>query len=50
MNRRREQQGGFAMLLVFLMAAIIAVSLYMEIPRVSFESQRAKEELLIERG
>jgi hypothetical protein len=48
--KRRRQEGGFAMLLVFLMAAIIAISLYNEIPRVSFESQRAKEQLLIERG
>src|SRR5437867_209925 len=38
------------MLLVFLRAAVIAISLYGEIPRVAFESQRAKEELLIERG
>ena len=38
------------MLLVFLMAAIVAIMLYMEIPRVSFESQRNKEALLIERG
>src|SRR5690349_250122 len=49
MKRRRDERG-FAMLLVFLMAAMIAISLYMEIPRVSFESQRAKEQLLIERG
>src|SRR6185295_5514711 len=49
MTRRRDERG-FAMLLVFLMAALIAVSLYNEIPRVSFESQRAKEQLLIERG
>ncbi len=48
MKRRGER--GFAMLLVFLMAAVIAISLYMEIPRVAFESQRAKEGLLIERG
>jgi hypothetical protein len=48
--KRREGERGFAMLLVFLMAACIAISLYMEIPRVSFESQRAKEGLLIERG
>jgi uncharacterized membrane protein YgcG len=41
---------GFAMLLVFLMAAMIAISLYMEIPRVAIQSQRAKEQLLIDRG
>src|SRR5207248_1871504 len=35
---------------VFLMAAVIAISLYMEIPRVAFESQRQKEQMLVERG
>lgn len=46
----RRRESGFALLLVFLMAAVIALSLYMEIPRVAFESQRQKEQLLIERG
>jgi hypothetical protein len=32
------------------MAAMIAITLYMEIPRVAFETQRQKEELLVERG
>ena len=32
------------------MAAVIAISLYMEIPRIAFEAQRQKEQLLIERG
>ena len=44
------QESGYAMLLVFLMAAIIAIALYTELPRVAFEAQRNKEELLIERG
>jgi hypothetical protein len=43
-------ESGYALLLVFLMAAIIALALYKELPRVAFEAQRAKEELLIERG
>jgi hypothetical protein len=38
------------MLLVFLMAAAVAISLYLEIPRVAMETQRAKEQLLIDRG
>jgi hypothetical protein len=38
------------MLLVFLMASMIAIGLYMEIPRVAMETQRAKEQLLIDRG
>lgn len=48
--KRRRRESGFALLLVFLMAAVIAISLYMEIPRVAFESQRQKEQLLVERG
>ena len=45
-----KREGGFAMLLVFVMAAAIAITLYMEMPRVAFEAQRNKEALLIERG
>ncbi len=37
-------------MLVFLMAAMVAIALYRELPRVAFEAQRSKEELLIERG
>lgn len=48
--KRRRRESGFALLLVFLMAAVIAITLYMEIPRVAFESQRQKEQLLVERG
>jgi uncharacterized membrane protein YgcG len=50
MRKRRQNESGFALLLVFLMAAILAISLYKEIPRVAFETQRQKELLLIERG
>jgi hypothetical protein len=50
MKRRGERQKGFAMLLVFVMAASIAILLYRELPRVAFEAQRNKEALLIERG
>jgi hypothetical protein len=45
-----KQERGFALLMVFLMAAIISIMLYRQLPRVAFESQRDKEELLIERG
>jgi hypothetical protein len=38
------------MLVVYLMAASIAIALYVEIPRVAFESQRNREELLMARG
>src|ERR1035441_863280 len=47
---RRRNDSGFALLLVFLMAAMVALYLYMEIPRVAFETQRQKEEVLAERG
>ena len=36
--------------MVFLMAAIIALMLYQQLPRVAFESEREKEQLLIDRG
>jgi type II secretory pathway pseudopilin PulG len=47
---RREREGGFALLLVFVMAAVIGITLYMELPRLAFQSQRQKEQLLVERG
>jgi hypothetical protein len=47
---KAARESGYAMLLVFLMAAMIAIALYNELPRVAFEAQRAKEQLLIERG
>jgi hypothetical protein len=48
--RRRESQGGYALLMIFLMAAIVALMLYQQLPRVAFESEREKEQLLIDRG
>jgi type II secretory pathway pseudopilin PulG len=47
---RREREGGFALLLVFVMAAVIAITLYMEFPRLAFDTQRQREQLLMERG
>ena len=47
---RKNSESGFAMLLVFVLAAAIAISLYMEIPRVAFEKQRDREQLLVDRG
>ena len=44
------QERGFALLVVFLIAAGIMISLYLELPRVAFESQRNREEMLVERG
>ena len=34
--RHGRDESGFALLLVFLMAAVVAISLYMEIQRVAF--------------
>ena len=49
-STKRRGQSGFALLLVFLMAAIAALMLYRELPRVAFQSQRQKEQILMERG
>ena len=49
-TRSSGRESGYAMLLVFLMAAVIAIALYRELPRFAFEQQRNKEKLLIERG
>ena len=46
---RRKDQGGYALLMIFLMAAIVALMLYQQLPRVAFESEREKEQLLIDR-
>jgi hypothetical protein len=46
----RNPESGYVLLLVFAMAAIVAVTLYMQVPRAAFEAQRDKEELLQDRG
>ena len=46
----RSDEGGFALLLVFVMAAAIAITLYIEVPRIAFESQRTREQLTIDRA
>ena len=48
--RRDARESGFAILLVFALAAVIAISLYYELPRVMFERTRQREQLLIDRG
>jgi hypothetical protein len=50
MSRPRDPQSGFALLLIFAMASIVAISLYYSLPRASFEAQRDKEQTLIDRG
>jgi len=46
----KDRESGYALLLIFAMAATIAVMLYVELPRVAFEKQRDREQVLIERG
>src|SRR5215475_670759 len=48
--RRRRKESGFALLLVFLLSACVAIVLYTEVPRVAFEAERQRELLLIDRG
>ena len=50
MRKPRQRESGFALLMVFVMAAGIALFLYAQLPRTAFESMRAKEETLVERG
>ena len=50
MRSRHQDEGGFALLVVFMLAAIIALFLYAQLPRVAFESERDKEQTLIDRG
>jgi hypothetical protein len=49
-SSKPHPESGFALLFVYAMAATLAIMLFMELPRVAFESQRDKEELLIDRG
>jgi hypothetical protein len=50
MTRARRSEAGYALLLIYAMAATAAIMLYMQLPRVAFEVQRDKEQLLIDRG
>lgn len=45
-----RSERGFALLLVFLMAAAVALMLYRQLPRTAFENEREKEQVLIDRG
>ncbi|HEY1215096.1 MAG TPA: hypothetical protein VGE93_15810, partial [Bryobacteraceae bacterium] len=53
MNSRkfhRHGERGSALLIVFLFAAVLAITLYQEMPVYSFEARRQTEQLLIDRG
>ena len=45
-----RKEGGFALLVIFLIAAAVAFTMYQELPRAAFESARDKEQLLMDRG
>src|SRR5580700_1149476 len=47
---KRKDERGFALLLVFLLASAVALMLYKQMPREAFESERDKEQMLIDRG
>jgi hypothetical protein len=48
--RGERPERGSALLIVFVFAAIVAITLYMELPVVAFEAKREKEQVLIDRG
>jgi hypothetical protein len=45
-----REERGFALLIIFLIAAAVAFTMYQELPRAAFESARDKEQLLMDRG
>ena len=49
-KRNKHPESGYAVLAIFAMAATFAVLLYRQLPRMAFEAQRDKEQLLIDRG
>ena len=46
----KNPEAGAAVLMIYSMAAIVAIMLFMQLPRVAFEAQREKEQLLIDHG
>ncbi len=47
---RRRSEGGYALIFIFALAAMLSLALYVELPRLSLEMQRNREEMLVERG
>jgi len=47
---RRKSEQGYALIFVFAMSAMMAMMLYLEMPRLALEMQRNREEQLIQRG
>jgi hypothetical protein len=49
-NAPQNRESGFALLFVFLLAAAVAISFYMQLPVAAFENQRTREQALLDRG
>ena len=49
-QKTRTPESGFALLVIFLIAAAVAFTMYQELPRAAFESARDQEQLLMDRG
>ncbi|MBM3757229.1 MAG: hypothetical protein FJW38_25000 [Acidobacteria bacterium] len=49
-RRRHTEQGGYALIFIFALAAMFSLALYVELPRLALEMQRNREEMLVERG
>ncbi len=49
-STRRGNQSGFALLFIFFLAGSVSIMLFMAMPRVAFESQRDREQMLVDRG
>ena len=49
-QRRRGREHGSALLLVFILAACLAILLYAQVPVIIFEAKRNREQILIDRG
>lgn len=49
-HTRRKSERGYALIFVFAMSAMMAMMLYLEMPRLALEMQRNREETLISRG
>ena len=49
-KRARPRERGYALLMITLIAALLAISLYVELPVAAFESKRRQEQLLMDRG
>jgi type II secretory pathway pseudopilin PulG len=49
-GHRQPRESGSALLVVLVMAAIVAIMLYREMPQVAFEARRQQEQLLMDRA